>query len=980
MTYNSFPKGSIWRKWDLHVHTPFSVLNNGFGNDWDEYVENLFKKAIENNIAAIGITDYFSIDGYARLRLDYLDNPSKLNSIFDVDEIEKIKNIFVFPNIEFRIDKLITNTGLNDNLNRKVNYHLLVSNKLKIEDIQENLLHCIEFETLDVLGQGPQKRTLSRRNLEDFGAELKKQHRPFNKYSDVFVGMMNASVNVGQIQEVLKNHSSIFQGNYLFAIPSDEDLSSISWNDGGHAARKVLIQKANVIFSANPKTVKFGLGKSHESEESYIAEFSSLKPCFWGSDAHDYERLFLPDEGRNTWIKADLTFEGLKGVVYEPEGRVRIQENEPESKPLYQVIDKVRFNDRSNKEVFSNDLIEFNENLNTIIGGKSSGKSLLLYHIAKAIAPSQVSEKTQDSVSDYSSFLSEKPFDLEVFWKDKTINTLDESEEKNGQITFIPQLYINHLAEEGGKNSLFNLIENILDQNESFLEYKKYFNTEKQNAKETIHRCIQELLRLTNTFQLKQKEIQEIGTKEQLLGEKGRLQKQVELLTKQSGLTEDQAIKYHALEDEKRKYEAALKRAISRVKNYEEINTSFEDIRSKFISDINQKVDEHLIPDDRDYQSILNEGKEFLLNDVHSSFNRFFGMINQQVDTIKNNIEDGEKKLENIRKELQPFVQIAKNREILKTEQKKLTDIESKLTLLKTKQEELLKVKDQGIKNNERLFSAYNSLFTCYQNLVVEIQKPEYSRIDTELLLKSKLVFNGENFSSSFSGLFDRRGNFHQIFNQTFDVENQFVFSPQQHVGNIKTIFDKIRSSIPIPLRLRVGMNEDEKFQRLFDDYFKIEYTIEHKGDDMLNMSPGKRGIVLLQLILHISTATHPILIDQPEDNLDNRTIFYDLKDFIIQKKRNRQIIIVTHNANLVVSTDAECVIVANQGGQQAGKDNKRYKFEFVTGALENTFLNEKKQGVLYQKGIKEHVCDILEGGKEAFLKREQKYGFTHLK
>jgi ABC-type Mn2+/Zn2+ transport system ATPase subunit len=124
----------------------------------------------------------------------------------------------------------------------------------------------------------------------------------------------------------------------------------------------------------------------------------------------------------------------------------------------------------------------------------------------------------------------------------------------------------------------------------------------------------------------------------------------------------------------------------------------------------------------------------------------------------------------------------------------------------------------------------------------------------------------------------------------------------------------------------------------------------------------------------------HPILIDQPEDNLDNRTIFFDLKNFIKSKKRNRQIIIVTHNANLVVATDAECIIVANQDGQQQGKDNKTYKFEYVSGSLENTFVEDSKSGVLYQKGIKEHVCDILEGGKEAFLKREQKYGFTHLK
>ena len=62
---NKNTRGSEWRKWDLHVHTPESGMANEFSN-WDSYVKALFSKAIENNIAAIGITDYFTIDGYKK--------------------------------------------------------------------------------------------------------------------------------------------------------------------------------------------------------------------------------------------------------------------------------------------------------------------------------------------------------------------------------------------------------------------------------------------------------------------------------------------------------------------------------------------------------------------------------------------------------------------------------------------------------------------------------------------------------------------------------------------------------------------------------------------------------------------------------------------------------------------------------------------------------------------------------------------------
>jgi energy-coupling factor transporter ATP-binding protein EcfA2 len=144
-------------------------------------------------------------------------------------------------------------------------------------------------------------------------------------------------------------------------------------------------------------------------------------------------------------------------------------------------------------------------------------------------------------------------------------------------------------------------------------------------------------------------------------------------------------------------------------------------------------------------------------------------------------------------------------------------------------------------------------------------------------------------------------------------------------------------------------------------------------------MSPGKRGLVLMQLILHISNATHPILMDQPEDNLDNRTISNELRKFIETKKLTRQIIMITHDANLVVLTDAENIIVSNQAGQLVDRENREYRFEYVSGSLEHSFRarREGDPGILYSCGVREHVCDILEGGEEAFRKREQRYGLA---
>lgn len=142
-------------------------------------------------------------------------------------------------------------------------------------------------------------------------------------------------------------------------------------------------------------------------------------------------------------------------------------------------------------------------------------------------------------------------------------------------------------------------------------------------------------------------------------------------------------------------------------------------------------------------------------------------------------------------------------------------------------------------------------------------------------------------------------------------------------------------------------------------------------------MSPGKRSFVVLKLLLDFSDKRSPILIDQPEDNLDNRAIYTDLVKYIRKKKKERQIILVTHNPNIVVGADSEEVIIANQNAKNSPNDNG-IKFQYLCGSLENSKdrINDETMPILDRCGVREHVCDILEGGKNAFMDREHKYGF----
>ena len=140
--------------------------------------------------------------------------------------------------------------------------------------------------------------------------------------------------------------------------------------------------------------------------------------------------------------------------------------------------------------------------------------------------------------------------------------------------------------------------------------------------------------------------------------------------------------------------------------------------------------------------------------------------------------------------------------------------------------------------------------------------------------------------------------------------------------------------------------------------HISIKYGVQYDGVSIQQLSPGTRGIVLLLLYLVIDKDDYrPLIIDQPEENLDPKSIYDELVTRFRSAKQKRQIIIVTHNANLVVNTDAEQVIVASCISHQ---QNQLPEIDYVSGSLENPEIRKK-------------VCEILEGGERAFKERAKR-------
>ncbi|MBF8305978.1 MAG: hypothetical protein HW398_1166, partial [Acidobacteria bacterium] len=136
MSNPRYPRGSEWRRWDLHVHTPFSALNNGFGSDFDQYAKLLSERAVEKGIAAIGVTDYFSIEGYKHLRSIFSDG-TRLGAVVGAEVAVKAQQILLLPNIELRTSVIIA--GPNDKASR-VNFHVIFSDDVAPDAIEEHFL------------------------------------------------------------------------------------------------------------------------------------------------------------------------------------------------------------------------------------------------------------------------------------------------------------------------------------------------------------------------------------------------------------------------------------------------------------------------------------------------------------------------------------------------------------------------------------------------------------------------------------------------------------------------------------------------------------------------------------------------------------------------------------------------------------------------------------------------------------------------
>ena len=406
--------GSTWRRWDLHIHTPGTVLNDQFG-DWDEFLAEIEG---QNAVSVLGVTDYFSIANYSTLK-----RHKEAGRIPGID--------LLIPNIEFRI------APPNDNA-RAVNIHLLIC--------PDEPNH--ETEILNALGRLSWQ--YDDRNYSCLPEQLIALGRAFNPTAvddraALGIGVTQFKVDFTGLRDWYRTEPWL-QANSLISVAAGEDGLSGFQRDGAWGGyREEITRFSQLVFSGRPGERDFWLGRRDPNDLETIKRLGGFKPCIHGSDAHEIARLFRPDHDRFFWIKADPTFEGLRQLLYEPEDRVYIGPSPPILHDEARVIRSITLSgcDRWFDEVE----IPLNAGLVSIVGQKGSGKSAFAEIMAYA-AGSWVTDEPGSFLKRAGEHLGDLRVQLD--WADDTVSEVCIGDEQSDDrdVRFLSQKFVERLCSD----------------------------------------------------------------------------------------------------------------------------------------------------------------------------------------------------------------------------------------------------------------------------------------------------------------------------------------------------------------------------------------------------------------------------------------------------------------------------------------------------------------------------------------------------
>lgn len=884
---SAYPKGSEWRKWDLHVHSPKVFLNNQFGSiTTDDFVN----KISDSEIVAVGLANYFR---------------------FDDAELGEIKNklnqngITVFPNIEFR-------THPSNKENEEMHVHVLFSDEVSEQKIKNFLGR---LKTVD----GKYCKDLTTEDIKTTTVSI-----------DTLKNTLAEDEDIKHLRDYLIVACPRGQGNFR---PSGED-------DGRGNNFAIVVDKYSDVLFGNADDLEFFL-----KQDRYKG--AKPKPVLLCSDAHK-----LDDIGKKfSWIKSEKTFEGLKQILYDPQSRVALQDNQPVQPN--NVIESITFNISSDAKITvkQKDGSEKNEQFcfagakskyylspffNCFIGGRGSGKSTILNFLG---------QHSQDPNSSQSFWEKLQPSfdttDLNIF-----------SFEGVSLFEFIGQSEVESFAtdKEAFTNAIYEraniLSDGILERDEEKLEKL----LKRVNSFQSIIETVEEL-RAEKKSKEKEKTTLESAVKVTKSKEYSEI---VELITQKS--------------NQKQKLEGWRT-------TIDELRNSIEELEEQYFPiGFNDEPDEEITEESEEgndiaqkYQEAYEQAKKNITNATEILAPAKFRDLVKKENSLAKEIEEQEKKLSELLKKAglsdENILQV-------KSGPQKIVKIDDELSKLNKRIED----KQKEVSEYDEVLKEVEKVKKEYEEVIEKGIKP---LVDT---LKEQAEGNNQDIkdikSIGLSYFFDEQEAWRQIADEFYSyfskqhrdgerpdllknyiVENKEIFSGDHkkikefldkqgkkaeklgYVKFLKDVFDK-KPNYQIFLTIR------DKHRNDVARYKRIQ--VLYDGKDIERASFGQKCTSVMVVLLLFGN--YPLIIDEPEAHLDSSLIANYLVPLIKQKKNNRQIIFATHNANFVVNGDAEKIfILKNETG--------------ITEVIETTIENLAYRDELLK----------LEGGRDAFKKRGEK-------
>lgn len=981
-------RGSEWRRWEPHIHAPGTVLNNQFGggDPWAAYLSKL--ESLTPKVEAIAVTDYYVTETYEQVLTHRTSG-----------RLPDVK--LIFPNIEVRLD-VAAKSGF-------VNLHLLVSPEDPDHLAQvRRILSRLQFRAFDDCFD------CSRAELIRLGRRA--DPTLVDDRAALAHGATQFKVNFDRLRTVYAD-SDWAKNNILIAVAGGAGDGTSGLRQAADATVRQEIEKfAHVIFASSAAQREFWLGERNVSVDQLRDRYDGCKPCLHGSDAHNQSSTGQPIEDRFSWVKGALTFDALRQACIDPAGRAYVGVEPPRSALPSQVISEVAIREA---DWASTPDVPLNPGLVAIIGARGSGKTALADIIAAgcdAITPAAWT--TDENISPSflvraNALIGDAKATLTWGGGAATTRALDGRDANDPwafpRARYLSQQFVEELcSSRGASEGLVREIERVIFEAHPQEDRDGAANFEQLRERRTL-RFQQARKREAEAIAAMSERIAEELEKEGLVTtlDKQVVQKRGLIAGYNADLaklvvkgTEVQAARHATLNLAAQAVNAKVQAFATQRRVFVAMQDEVRSLRATKAPEMLREAQA------RHFGSGLNakQWDDFLLiykGNVDTALADYIKWADQQIASLTGTppapgdpntplIADATDlstvQLVTIKAEMTRLEQFISADQVVRGQyaalSKRIGQENAELQALAAR---LLDA--QGAAERRKALqgereAAYGRVFQAIvdeQAALAALYAPLMARLAAASGTLRKLSFsvsrvvNLEAWGSEAeehlidrrkAGPFQGRGALTSVAGSVLKPAWQTgtAADAQQAMTDFiaKYTRDLLDHAPYVPTQQAEFRAWSKRFAHwLFGtDHIAVRYEIAYDGVDIRKLSPGTRGIVLLLLYLALDDADdRPLIIDQPEENLDPKSVFDELVSLFIAAKAKRQVIMVTHNANLVINTDADQIIVAECGPHPSG------------GLPPITY----KAGGLEDEHIRMAVCHILEGGEEAFRERARR-------